>query len=194
MNVNDSNIVYARFSDMDAIVSKRIDETLSSLFRKERENDGMLALPLHNLPDDKPNLTLMKCHPIEELVNDELYLMMVLWKKSKSAPYSQDEICILLKQEEKNPTLFLRVVVPQLIRKGFLVQQIVEKHPFYEIGITHTSYAKSRFLTALESATGHRSLFSYVASLYDEKMIDDDDLENLYWWIAATRGYLDGEA
>lgn len=116
--------------------------------------------------------------------------MMLLWSISKdNAPCSVDKMIWLLKKEKQDVAHFVKIVLPRLIKKGYLKEVVIDGELFYTVLVQYQTYAKVRFSQSLREA-GYSSFLSYVADYYNGKMIDDDTLEDLWCWIGAVRGYL----
>lgn len=194
MSSKDSTIIHATFFDIPDVVTARIQETLDTIMAETVEVRRPPDLTSQNASSRNPPLRLIKGNSVEELVDDELFLMMLLWMRNKDTRCSSNELRELLRQRDKSIVYYEKIVIPRLIRKGFLARRIIDDQSCYELVIAYASYARMRFLSTLETEMGQRSFLGYTSMLYDGKMIDDDDLEGLYWWIAAIRGYLDGDA
>ena len=192
MAIKDKNIYYVSFSSVDDAVSKRISDTLSALRRESGLSDGVDASSSDSQADAHP-MRLVECGPVEELVNEDLFLMMLLWKKCAHFPCSKDEIVLLLKCEKQDARVYVQSTLPRLVRRNYLTEVLIDGQPCYEISVPYDRYAKLMFSATLQEMVGCRTFLDYVASLYDGKMIDDNDLGDLFYWLNAIRDRFEDE-
>lgn len=188
MSIRGNNIYFSSFSDVPDVVSKRMHETLRMIASEEQDSEKEELYSAEN--ENEQTLCLIDTQSIEELINEDLFLMMLLWSISKdNAPCSVDKMIWLLKKEKQDVAHFVKIVLPRLIKKGYLKEVVIDRELFYTVLVQYQTYAKARFSQSLREA-GYSSFLSYVADYYNGKMIDDDTLEDLWCWIGAVRGYL----
>lgn len=187
MSVKEQNIFFSSFSEVPDIVSKRIYDTLQEITLESQKPEEGDDAPKEK--QDIQQLCLIDGQSLDELFNEDLFLMMLLWSKAKGTPYSTDRIISLLREEKQDAVYFKKTVLPRLVQKGYLEETLIDGEPSYTVRICYQAYARARFSESLRKA-GYPSLLSYVASYYNGKMIDDNDLDDLWYWIGAIRGYL----
>lgn len=133
----------------------------------------------------------VECKMFEELSGDDLALMDLLWKAGKHSPFSRDEIALLLRRERLNTTMHFRIILPRVVRKGYLKEvQQDGMLPSYEVAISFCQYMRAVFMASLERM-GFDGLTSYVAKMYACEYLNDDDIEELYCWTSAATGHID---
>lgn len=125
---------------------------------------------------------------IAHLPNSELELMMIIWEAGK--PVSRPEIEEKLDGKQKwGPTTVLKFL-SRLAERGFISCEPMAsgKKNLYTAVIGEDDYLASESNSVLGKLCG-RSVATLVANLYENKTIDDSELDELQSFIdEAKRG------
>lgn len=130
----------------------------------------------------------MEKQEMTHLPNAELELMMIIWEFAK--PVSRPEIEEKLEGKQKwAPTTVLKLL-SRLVERGFVFCEPMAsgKKNLYSAVITEDDYLAFESRSVMGRLCG-RSVKSLVANLYENKTIDDNELDELQSFIdQAKRG------
>ena len=124
---------------------------------------------------------------IVHLPNSELELMLIIWEAT--GPITRAEIQSKLEGHDNwGPTTILKFL-SRLVEKGFIACESAGKKQvnYYTALISEEEYLAEESKSVLGRFVG-RSMTSMVANLYENKSINDEELDELQAFINSKRG------
>lgn len=123
---------------------------------------------------------------IKRLPDSELEIMMVLWEAKE--PVTSAYVSEKLKKKKDWKITSVLTFLARLVKKGFAASTRQGKVNIYTALIGEQQYLESESKSFLEKLYGN-SLTTFVSSLYNSKIINNDDLAELEQFIdQKTKG------
>ncbi len=124
---------------------------------------------------------------VVHLPNSELELMLIIWESEE--PITRADIQRKLEGHDNwGPTTILKFL-SRLVEKGFIACESAGKRQvnYYTVLISEEEYLAAESKSVLGRLVG-RSMLNMVANLYENKSINDAELDELQAFINSKRG------
>lgn len=117
---------------------------------------------------------------LKKIPESELEIMKVIWNNKKII--SSKEIIEIMKDKKEWKNTTTLTLLKRLINKNFISAKKNKRITYYTAVVTEKSYLEMETITFLKKVHGN-SLKSFMTTLHDNNVINDEDLSELEQWI-----------
>lgn len=121
---------------------------------------------------------------IKRLPDSELDIMLIIWEAK--VPVTRSYIENLINEKKHLASTTILSLLTRLIDKGFVHAEKQSKGNLYSALVKESDYIQNEGKSMLEKLYGN-SLKNFVATLYDGKKVNDEELSELRDFLNKTK-------